>query len=130
MAIIDDSSRFMASESLRDDIDIADVDITAFQDRFIITILHIKVGSKIETIVGTMVSYLIGVDHEIEITVMMNDAFSLTDAWPNINIEKYELHMGENIVTMQGPFKTSAFGVKNIDVERRTCVLAMKLCKR
>ena len=123
-----DDARIMASESLQGNLQ--DVDVNSFKEMFILVILSIQVDDRIETLLGTLVSHLQhDKDDELEFRLLMDDAFSLMEVWSRISLKKYELHLGENIIEYSGPLKITSLGVKNVEPERRTCVLALKLRK-
>lgn len=125
---IDENSVLMMSDSLKDSI--AASELIKYQNSIILCIISIAVGDAIENVLGSVVSYETQEEHEkIEARVPLADAFGLTEAWPKINIQKYELQLADNVITKQGPYKVSSLAVKEIDFERQMCVLTAMLSK-
>ena len=123
-----DPSRVLMSEALEGNV--SDVESTDQIAGYIVAVIAVSMGEgKIETIVGSTVTFLLDEHYEIEARVLMDDAFNLTQVWPAVKIAGFELHFGEEVYTVKGPLKVSALRIQDIDQQRQMCVLAMKLCR-
>lgn len=123
---IDDDSTLMMSDSLRDSIPVSE--LIKYQNSIILCVVFIAVGDAVEEIVGNVVSHRIREGGErIELRVTIADAFGLTDAWPKIDVQKYELRFSDNVITFPGPYRVVSLETKEVDFERQMCVLVAKL---
>ena len=119
-------SRLLMSKILEDNVEniISSIDIP----NHMVAILSVIVeDSRVENIVGSLITYLLDEHYEIEVRVVIEDAFSLTQIWPKIQIAGFEIHFDKEIFTVKGPLKVSALRVQDIDQRNQMCVLAMKL---
>lgn len=125
---IEDNSLLMMSEALKDNVQLEE--LAKYQSSIVLCVMSILVGDAVENVVGNILSHKLKENHEkIEMRVSLIDGFGLTDAWPKINIQKYELQLADSVITKQGPYRIFSFEIKEIDFERQMCVLKAKLRK-
>ncbi len=104
--------------------------IESQRDRFILSVISVIVDTAIERVVGSVVAYTAGEsDSVLETKVFIGDAFSLLEVWESVQLEKYELCLGENIIEFLGPFSVASAAIRDIDTTRQLCVLELKLRK-
>jgi hypothetical protein len=122
-----DTSKVLMSESLRGTV--PDLEEGVAPDvQFVIAIGHRKVGNKEEPLVGSLVGVLFDQKPEIEIKVTVEEAINVIEA-QNLSFEKFEMHHGERIFELVGPFSVSAARMQDFDVATQMCVLMLSLSR-
>lgn len=123
-----DDSKIMMSDDLSGHI--SDDFIIEQENRFIIANFIFEVDDRRESVIGSVTSRMMELDKtEICSRITTDDCFALSVTWPNLNLASYDLKLSNEVVHFEGPFQINSLGFKEIDHERRTCILSMKLTK-
>lgn len=101
-----------------------EADITS---NFVMVVAARRVGAEQQPVTGALRTVLFDpTQPEIEIRVEMKDAFDIIEA-NNQVFDKFDLHHGERIVPMAGPFVVKAARIQDIDVVNQVCTLGLLL---
>jgi hypothetical protein len=119
--------RILASPELADqipDIQLDQIDILS--TRMALVVADRVVAGKQLPITGILVSVLFDAKPEIEIKVQIDDALSVVEVQKQ-HFNSFEIHKGERVVPLAGPFTVTAARIQDIDVKTEMCVLSMQL---
>ena len=103
--------------------------IDDLKSRFMTCVLIVKDPTHFLSLVGSISTFLFDEHYELEIRVVMEDAFITMKHWAEIKFSSMEIHYGEESINIEHQLKISAVRIQEIDRGRQTCVLAMKLLK-
>jgi hypothetical protein len=118
----------MMSDSLIDTLSYDE--IKQHENKFVICTFYFEVDSKIEPLIGSLSFFLRNKDLiELNFKISLDDAYSINMSWPDLSLISFQMKLGEEISHFQGPFLLEEVGLAEIDHERRTCVLLMKIKK-
>jgi len=123
-----DNQKTMMSPDLEDSLP---SDFVAEQEnRFIIANFNFEVDERFEGVIGSITSRIMESNHtKICARITTDDCFALSITWPNLNLSSYDLKLSNEVMHFEGPFQINSLGFNEIDHERRTCILEMKLTK-
>jgi hypothetical protein len=79
-------------------------------------------------VVGIMRGILFDVEPEVEMRINLTEALDLVEA-PDLLFGSLELHHGERVVKVPGPFIVKAARVDDIDANEQLCTLSLHLKK-
>ncbi len=125
-----DNTRVLMSEQLRGQVpELEDDQMEELSNKFVYVIAARKFAEKPAPMSGILKTVLLDKEPEIEFVVELSDAlFSIkTDG---LCFDGFELHHGEEIIEIPGPFLVKAARIHDIDAIRQTCVFALSLKKR
>lgn len=127
------TSRVMMSDVLKGSIpDIEDDVPDAGQQgtQHVVVIAAKRAANKPEPtpIVGILRGVMFGVDPQVEFRVQLSDALDIIEQ-PNVSFDGFELHHGERIIKMPGPFLITAARIDEIIVQDQMCTLGLHLKK-
>lgn len=86
-------------------------------------------GTKRDALVGVLRGILFDVDPEIEFRIALEEAMNIVQA-PGLSFGGFELHHGERIIPMPGPFVVKAARIDDINVPDQLCTLSLHLKKQ
>jgi hypothetical protein len=122
----EEDAQLLMSEALKNKL--SDEDLSGFVDKFIIVDLSILVGDAIESVNASLFGCKFSEENiELELKVIYEDAFGLSEAWSMIKIAEFSFFLGEERIQHTGPFKINSFGIKNLVPEQRMCVIALHM---
>lgn len=78
---------------------------------------------------GILRGVLFGLEPEIEFRVEMKEAMDIIEA-PDLSFDGFELHHGERIIKMPGPFIIKAARIDEISPQEQLCTLGLHLKKQ
>jgi len=119
----------LASEELVDKLPNVQFDeIDTLSNRTVIVVVDRVVAGRqaLIPITGILVSVLFDAKPEIEIKMFIDDAFDIVES-NSQHFNCFELHKGEKIIPLKGPFIVSAARIQDIDIKTQMCVLSMQL---
>lgn len=122
-----DVDRILMSDTLKDQV--ADVDPAALEElsaKYVHVVAHRVVAGQQLPITGIMLSTLFDAKPEVELKVLVDDALDVIEAQDQ-HFDGFELHHGERIVPLKGPFKVVAARIQEVDVKTQMCVLLLQL---
>jgi hypothetical protein len=124
-----DRSKILMNDSLKEVFGDNDPFPEKEEVQFIIVALDRFInGIRSEPIMGTLVSFLLDKSPEIEIMLSITDGMECIRAMGSVNqINEVQLHHGENLVSLEGPYEIEAMRMQDINPVSQTCVLSMKL---
>jgi hypothetical protein len=115
------------SDSLQGNIpELEDEDFKQFEEQFVIVVANRTTSGKQLPITGTLQTVLFDEKPEIEIKVQLKDALDVIEAGDQV-FEFFDLHHGERIVKMMGPFTVKAARIQDLNPTSQMCVLALQL---
>ena len=124
-------SRTMMSDEIKDSVQ--DIEITETMERsFMIATLTIIDDKTTKVFVGSVVSYFTGEQHEIDVRVLLSEAFSFVKQFTNskfMALKELEFDLGEDTIIIKDELRVVSTSIQDIDPQRQTCVLTMKLLK-
>lgn len=130
MEAITDASKILMSDILKGNVEeIEEQNIDDLKNRFITCVLITKDPKHVESLVGSISSFLFDEHYELEIRVIMEDAFVTMKHWRDLKFKTLTLHYGTDFIDIEQTLTISAIRIQEIDPGRQTCVLAMKLLK-
>lgn len=121
--------KLMMSDSLVENI--SPEELRKYENRFILVTYDFDINGRIESVLSSLV-FRNSENNVTEIHAKTNteDGFALNMVWPQINLVSYSFKLGDDILDFSGPFVVSSIGIKDIDHERRNCILTMKIVKK
>jgi hypothetical protein len=125
LEVAPDPSKVLMSESLKGNVPELEEGITP-EMQFVIAIGHRRVGAKEEALVGSLVGVLFDVKPEIEIKVPVDEAIAVVQA-QQLSFDKFEMHYGDKVFELPGPFTVAAARMGDFDVRTQMCVLMLSL---
>jgi len=94
----------------------------------VVVIAAKRVANQRDAIVGILRSVLFDVDPEIEFRIQLSEAMDIIEA-PGISFDGFELHHGERIIKMGGPYLVKAARIDDISSKDQMCTLGLHLKK-
>ena len=91
----------------------------------VIVIAQRVMGAKNEPLVAILKGVLFGVEPEVELRVCLDDAFNVIQA-TDMTLASLELHHGERIISMPGPFIIKQARIDEISDQMCTLGLHLK----
>jgi len=98
------------------------------ENQHVVVIAAKRVGSQVDAIVGILRGVLFDVDPEIEFRIQLSEAMDIIEA-PGISFDGFELHHGERIINMGGPYLVKAARIDDISSKDQMCTLGLHLKK-
>lgn len=86
-------------------------------------------GGGSTSIVGVLRGVLLGPEPEIEFRCEIKESFDIVEA-PGPAFNRFELHHGERVVNVVGPFDVKAARIDEISVNDQLCTLGLHLVRR
>lgn len=124
------TSKILMSDVLKGNVEeLEEPAVDDLKNRFMTGVLIVQDPVHFNSLVGSISTCLLDVHYELEIRVLMEDAFLAMKYWRDVKFSSYEIHYDKDIISIEGPLSISAIRVQEIDPGRQTCVLAMKLLK-
>lgn len=127
MEIKADPGNVLMSDVLKGNV--ADIDpdqLDELQGRYVLAVIDRTAQGQRVPITGIMLSVLFDLKPEIEVKVELNEALDLIEAKDQV-INLIDLHHGERIVPLKGPFKVAAARIQEVDPKVQMCVLHLQL---
>jgi hypothetical protein len=99
----------------------------ALEKSVVSVIANVQIGTgKSTAIVGILRSVLFELEPELEFKVTLDDALGLVQA-QNPQFLGFELHHGERVIKVPGPFTIKGARIDDIDPAHGLCILALGL---
>ena len=132
--IDDNSNRVLMSDSLRGLVpELEDDDIKAFSESFVVTTIEISTINDSRIIIGSLdgLSFESIGDLKIDIRVKVKDAYDIIKLYTQTGISSRLLlmHLGDDEISLQGPFKISSPKMMSFDHQNKMCILGLDLNK-
>jgi len=103
--------------------------IEDMSSKFVSVVAHVKDNThRPRAFTGMLRSVLFEVEPEIEIRVELSLALDIVEA-AGLVFERFELHHGDRMVPMAGPYVPKAARIQDIDVADQLCTIALGLKK-
>lgn len=129
-----DRSRLLMNDSLRStfgDIDPFDVGPSKHVEGITVAIDRSVGATRAQPLVGQLTTLLMDESPEIELVSSINIAFGVVKDMGETNmVLEIQLHHGDDVMSIVGPYEISMLRVQDINVHAQTCVIAMKLTKQ
>lgn len=126
-----DTSRILMSDELRGTVPDLEEEVPEDPNagQHVVVIAHRRVMEQIDPIVGILRSVLLnGIEPKIEFRVQMKDAMDIVDT-PGVSFDGFELHHGERIIKVPGPYIVTAAQIDDISPPDQMCTLGLHLKK-
>lgn len=126
-SLTSNKNQFMMSESLKNQVGDIDPELMGqLHEQYVHVIADRTIDGQHEPLVGLLRSVLFDVEPEIEFKVELTEALKTIKS-NNVAFLQFELHHGEEIVTIPGPFKIKAARIQDIEPKNQMCVIALHL---
>lgn len=123
-----EDARMLVSEAIKNQL--SESDLSGAENGFIMVDVLLIVGENLEPLNGTLFSCVFLQDKiELELRVLYEDAFGLSEAWSLLKIKEFFFTLGGEKICHRGEFSIASFGIKNLSLEQRTCVISLQLIK-
>ena len=86
-------------------------------------------STQLSAIVGILRGVLFDVDPEIEFRVQLTEAMDIIET-PGISFDGFELHHGERIIKIPGPYNVKTARIDEIAAAEQMCTLGLHLKKQ
>jgi hypothetical protein len=127
MSNLNSNNQIMMSDSLKSQVgDIDSQMMDQLNDQYVHVIADRTIGGHQEPLIGLLRSILLDVEPEIEFKVELFEAMKTIKS-NDLGFLKFELHHGEDIVTIPGPFKVKAARIQDIEPKTQMCIIALHL---
>lgn len=104
--------------------------IKTFEDAFIIGTLEISIGSVIELLTGSLTGFsLENSSIKLDIRVKSSEVFNLFKHLDNLVCRSIYLHLGDDEIHLEGPYKISSTKMLDFDHKTKSCILGVDLLK-
>jgi hypothetical protein len=121
-----DTSRILMSEALRGQVPELEGEAETLQQEAVIASAMVQIGGKKTAIVGVVRFFLLGAEPELGFKVQLDDAFEVASA-EQLQFLGFEVHHGERVLKVPGPFIIKDALVDEIDPASQLCVLSLGL---
>jgi len=133
LKITTSTSKLLMSDSLKGTVpEFEDAEVGEQSKNFIIAILEIVINkSKTEPLMGSLVGIELGDNVKIDFKMLLSDAFSTIGLFNQgkIDINSIQLHLLNDVMYIDGPFKITSMKLIDIDQTLQLCVLAIDLTR-
>ena len=124
-----DPSHVLMSDVLKGQVpELDDTPVGTLPDKHVIVVAERLIGDKSTPMVGIMRGVLLGPEPELEFRCALNEALDILEA-NALSFPKFELHHGERIVLIQGPFVVKAARLDEILPNEQLCTLGLHLAR-
>ena len=126
-----DTSNILMSDVLKGNVPALDeTTVEAMpQDRHVVVVADKVTASKREGLVGILRGVLFDADPEIGFRVELDEAMKLIEE-PGVSFASFELHHGERVVKMPGPFTIKTARIDDISAQDQLCTISLQLKKQ
>jgi hypothetical protein len=133
--MIDNSSRLLMSESLKGMIpELEEEQTRAFSDAFVVTTLELNTPKESNLIVGSLdgISFDNSSEIKLDIRVEVKEAYEAFKKYTTAGLSSrlLYLHLGDNEICLEGPFKVNNFKIMSFDHQNRMCTLGVDLIRQ
>lgn len=94
--------------------------------KHVIVITERVIGDKVDGMVGILRGLMLGENPEIEFRCDIKEALAILKA-NSLSFNRFELHHGEDVVPVVGPFIVKAARIDEIVVQDQLCTLGLHL---
>lgn len=127
-----DNERVLMSEALRGQVPELDGGDPEFRrelmQKVVTVIAERRVGDKATAMVGVLRGVLLGSEPEIEFRCDLTEAMDVLEA-QQLTFGSFELHYGERVVQIKGPFVVKAARLDEITLDDPLCTLGLHLAR-
>ena len=126
-----DTSRVLMSDVLKGNVPELEGDVTEGvpNNRHVVVIAEKVTAVKKEGLVGILRGVFFDTEPEISFRIELDEAMGLVEA-PALSFNSFELHHGERIVKMPGPFIVKAARIDDISAQDQLCTISLHLMKQ
>jgi hypothetical protein len=122
-----DTSQILMSDVLKGNVpELENEAVEASGGKAVLVVFEKVVGDKSEGLVGILRGVLFDANPEVEVSLQVEEALGVVKA-SNLYFRKFELHYGNDVVAVPGPFIVAAARIDTIDVFSQTCTLSLHL---
>lgn len=97
-------------------------------DQHVIVIVERIVAGATTPLVGVLRGVLLGPEPELEFRCELKEALDLMEA-SNLSIGRFELHHGQRVLSVPGPFSVKAARLDEIVPEDQLCALGLHMTR-
>lgn len=97
-------------------------------DQHVVVILERIVGGASTPLVGVLRGVLLGPEPELELRCELKEALDILEA-SNLSIGCFELHHGQRVLSVPGPFSIKAARLDEIAPEDQLCALGLHMTR-
>ena len=125
-----DNSRVLMSDVLRGQVpELEGEDPPGLEALYVHAIVALQVGSKRTALAGILRGVLFGERPELEARVQLEEALDFVRA-DGLQVLGFELHHGERIVEVPGPFVVENARIDEVSVAEQLCTLSLGLVRQ
>lgn len=125
-----DTGHVLMSETLRGNVPALEgEELPPSIDQHVVVIIDRQVAGKSLPMIGVLRGVLLGHEPELEVKCELKEALDLLEAG-NLSIGRFELHHGQRVLTVLGPFVVKQARLDEIVAEDQLCALGLHLTRR
>ena len=132
--IDDNSNRVLMSDSLKGLVpELEEESFASFNDAFVVMTLEISTFEGSQIVIGSLdgISFESLSELKIDIRVNVKEAYDIIKLYTKTGISSRMLllHLGDDEISLQGPYKISNPKMMSFDHQNRMCTLGLDLIK-
>lgn len=125
-----DTGHVLMSEALKGTVpSLEDEALPRAIDQHVVVIVDRIVAGTSTPMVGVLRGVLLGPEPELELRCELKEALDLLEAG-DLSIGRFELHHGQRVLAVPGPFVVKQARLDEITVDDQLCALGLHLTKR
>lgn len=125
-----DTGHVLMSEALRGNVPSLEGEaLPQAIDQHVIVIIDRIVGGVSTPLVGVLRGVLLGAEPELELRCELKEAIDLLEA-SGLSIGRFELHHGQRVLSVPGPFSVKAARLDEIVPEDQLCALGLHMTRQ
>ena len=116
------------SESLKGQVPALEGELVPPAGDHVLLVAEVQIGDKVRTMVGILRGMLLGAEPEVEFRCELKDALDVIEA-KQLQFRRFELHHGERVVPVPGPFAVKSARLDEIMPVEQLCTLGLHLAR-
>jgi O-succinylbenzoate synthase len=121
------TSRVLMSDVLKGQVPDFDEEVVEqLNGKHVILVAEVHVGAKTQGVTGLLRGVMFGANPEVEFRLDLEEALSIIEA-QGLSFGKFELHHGERIVALPGPFVVVQARIDDISAQDQLCTMWLQL---
>ena len=122
-----DTNRVLMSDVLKDRLPQLEDDVLEpIQGKHVLAVGHMVSGNETKGVTGILRGVIFGAVPEVEFRLDLEDALGIVQA-PQLQFSKFELHHGDKVIDMPGPFVVSMCRIDDISAQDQLCTIWLQL---
>ena len=124
-----DRSHVLMSDVLKGQIpELESEQIGQIEGKHVLLLAEKVTNGTAEGMVGLLRGILFDVEPEIEFRIDLSEALGIVEA-PLLSFSRFELHHGERVINIPGPYVVKAARIDDISAQDQLCTISLQLKK-